>query len=55
MTRFARRLRLIQYIIVLIVFVKKAIILKFYQKLSHVFTNYQDYIWIYEINQFNSD
>ena len=53
MTRFVRGLRLIQYIIVPIIFVKKVIILKFYQKLSHVFTNYLNCIWIYEINRFN--
>ena len=40
--------------IVSIVFVEKVIILKFSLKLSHVFsTNYQDCIWIHEINQFN--
>jgi NhaP-type Na+/H+ and K+/H+ antiporter len=39
-TRFAGGLRWIQYIIISIVFVKKVIILKFCQKLSHVFTNY---------------
>jgi hypothetical protein len=54
MTRFVRGLRLIQYIIVPIIFVKKVIILKFYQKLSHVFTNYLKCTWIYEINRFNS-
>jgi hypothetical protein len=46
-------LRSIQYIIILIFFVKKVINLKFYQKLSYVFTDYQDCIWIREINQFN--
>jgi len=39
-TRFAGGLRWIQYVIISIVFVKKVIILKFCQKLSHVFTNY---------------
>jgi hypothetical protein len=43
-TRFARELRSIQYVIVSVVFIKKIIILKFYQKLSYIFTNYQDYI-----------
>jgi len=39
-TRFVGGLRWIQYVIVSIVFVKKVIVLKFCQKLSHVFTNY---------------
>jgi len=40
--------------IVSIVFVEKVAILKFSLKLTYVFSiNYQDCIWIHEINQFN--
>jgi hypothetical protein len=39
-TRFVRGLKLIQYIIVPVIFVNKIIILKFYQKLSYIFFNY---------------
>ena len=39
-TQFVTGLKLIQYIIILMVFVKKIIILKFYQKVSYVFINY---------------
>jgi hypothetical protein len=56
MARFAEGSILIQYVIVLIIFVEKVIILKICQKLGYFFfTNYHDCIWINEINQFNLD
>jgi len=55
MARFAEGSILIQYVIVLIIFVEKIIILKICQKLDYYFffINYHDCIWINEINQFN--